>query len=289
LITNRLVQGGKVAQRSFVVQLLVGFVELFVGLFTLSVALIADGVQSFADSGVSLIVWSGLRISKRKPDKRFHFGYHRFETLSSISAAVLMSILGAMMFFVSARELFNPTPITHPSLSMITAIGAAIVSTGLLIYKNRAAKKYNSVALKTDAKNSIKDVLTSITAFVGIALNEYFNLIHTDALAGIIISIFVFTMVYPIIREASLVLVDACENPEIIKDIAETAKKTGQIKRVDSIRIRKTGSYMMGDIAIAVDGNLTVNEAAKIKQELEANIKKEFPDIIEIKVMANPE
>jgi divalent metal cation (Fe/Co/Zn/Cd) transporter len=54
-----LVQGGKVAKRSFFVQLMVGLSEFFMGVFTLSIALIADGIQSFADAGVSLIVWIG--------------------------------------------------------------------------------------------------------------------------------------------------------------------------------------------------------------------------------------
>ena len=91
-----LVQGGKVAKRSFLVQLMVGFSELIIGVFTLSIALVADGIQSFADAGVSLIVWTGLKLSRRKPDKRFHFGYHRVETLSSIAAALFMAIIGGI-------------------------------------------------------------------------------------------------------------------------------------------------------------------------------------------------
>jgi len=57
---NTLVQGGKVARKSFGIQLMVGITEVFMGIFTLSDALIADGIQSFADAGVSLIVWVGL-------------------------------------------------------------------------------------------------------------------------------------------------------------------------------------------------------------------------------------
>jgi len=42
---NTLVQGGKVARKSFAIQLMVGISEVFMGIFTLSVALIADGSQ----------------------------------------------------------------------------------------------------------------------------------------------------------------------------------------------------------------------------------------------------
>jgi len=210
LQSNTFLQGGKVAKRSFIIQVLVGITEVLMGIFTLSVALIADGTQSFADAGVSLIVWIGLQISRKAPDGKFHFGYYRVETFSSIIAALFMAALGVVVLYESYQEFLKPSAIANPEIALIVAFLAATVSSALLIYKRRAAKKYNSLALKTDANNSIKDVLTSITAFVGIALAGYFNIIQTDAIAGIIISLFVFTMVYTIMKEASLVLMDAC-------------------------------------------------------------------------------
>ena len=209
-----LAQGGRVAKRSFLVQLMVGFSEVIIGIFTLSIALIADGIQSFADAGVSLIVWLGLRLSRRAPDKHFHFGYHRVETLSSIVAALFMASIGAFTLYESYREFLNPTPVSNSALALVVAFVAALVSLQLLIYKRRAARKFGSLALKTDASNSIKDVLTSVIAFIGIALSSFFGVLQTDAIAGIIISIFVFTMVYPILKEASLVLLDAFHSPE---------------------------------------------------------------------------
>ncbi|MGD6933568.1 MAG: cation diffusion facilitator family transporter [Candidatus Bathyarchaeia archaeon] len=282
-------KSGKVAKRSFAVQLIVGFVEVIVGLFTLSVSLIADGVQSFADAGVSLIVWIGLRISRKKPDRRFPLGYNRFETLSSITAAIFMAVLAGILMYSSYQEFLDPTPIVNPELSMAVALGAAAVSSFLLIYKRRAAKKYNSTALRTDATNSIKDVLTSVTAFTGIALSLLFNFNQMDAIAGIVISLFVFTMVYPIIREASLVLMDAFDDPETIQDIEATCKKTKNVKQIHNIRLRKVGSYLIGDAQVILDADLTVREATKIAKEIEDNIKQEFADIIEMKVIINPD
>src|SRR4030067_2877086 len=165
LKSNTLVKGGKVRKKSFIIQMMVGITEVLIGIFTLSVALIADGIQSFADAGVSLIVWVGLRISRRSPDGNFHFGYYRVETFSSIIAAFFMAALGVVVLYESYQEFIKPTVIANAELALVVAFLAAVVSLVLLIYKRRAAKKYDSLALKTDANNSIKDVLTSITAF----------------------------------------------------------------------------------------------------------------------------
>ena len=267
---------------------MVGLVEVVMGIFTLSIALIADGTQSFADAGVSLIVWIGLRISRKAPDRSFHFGYYRFETLSSIIAAIFMASLGIVVLFESYQNLSNPKPVANPEVAMIVALAAASVSAVLLVYKRRAAKKYDSMALKTDATNSIKDVLTSITAFVGIALGTYFGIAQTDAIAGIIISLFVFTMVYTIIKEASLVLLDAFHSPETVAAVESIANTFEQVKSVHNIRLRKVGSYIIGDLHITVDSNMTVKEAAKLSAEIEAKTMKEYSDIIEMNVIVEP-
>jgi cation diffusion facilitator family transporter len=283
-----LVQGGKVAKKSFFVQLMVGLSELTMGMFTLSIALIADGIQSFADAGVSLIVWIGLRLSRKKPDKRFHFGYHRVETLSSIVAALFMITIGGITLYESYIELLSPTAVADPLLALVVASAATAVSSLLLIYKRRAAEKYGSLALKTDASNSIKDVLTSITAFVGIALSSYFNIIQMDAIAGIIISLFVFTMVYPILKEASLVLLDSYHSPETIAAIENIAKSMTQVKQVHSIRMRKLGSYLIGDMHIVLRNDMTVEEAHAIAIQIEERTIKEFDEIIEMNVIIEP-
>jgi cation diffusion facilitator family transporter len=286
---NTLVQGGKVARRSFAIQLMVGISEVLIGMFTLSVALIADGIQSFADAGVSLIVWIGLRISRKAPDGKFHFGYYRVETFSSIIAALFMASLGVVVLYESYQEFVKPTVIVNPELALLVAFLAAAVSSALLIYKRRAAKRYNSLALKTDANNSIKDVLTSVTAFAGIALARYFNIIQTDAIAGIIISLFVFTMVYTIMKEASLVLMDACECSEILTEIENIAISVKQVKQVHSLRMRKIGPYLIGDLHVVVDADLTVRDSGKIAYEIEERVKDEFNEVIEIKVRIDPD
>jgi cation diffusion facilitator family transporter len=283
-----LIQGGKVAKKSFFVQLMVGLSELVMGIFTVSIALIADGIQSFADAGVSLIVWIGLRLSRKKPDKKFHFGYHRVETLSSIVAALFMATIGGITLYQSYREFLSPTAVVDPLLALVVASAATGVSSLLLIYKRRAAEKYGSLALKTDASNSIKDVLTSITAFVGISLSGYFHIPQTDAIAGIIISLFVFTMVYPTLKEASLVLLDSFHSPETIAAIENIANSIIQVKKVHSIRMRKLGSYLIGDMHIVLRNDMTVEEAHAIASQIEDRTIKEFDEIIEMNVIIEP-
>ena len=286
--SGELAKGGTVAEKSFVILVLVGIVEVSVGIFSLSIALVADGVQSFADAVVSLIVWIGLRLSKKAPDGKFHFGYYRVETFSSFVAASIMTVLGAAIIYESYMELLNPTEIVNAELAMVVALMATTIALVIFIFKTRAARKYASLALKTDAFNSVKDVLTSLTAFFAIVFSKYAGIVQTDSVAGIVIAVFVFTVAYSIIKESSLVLMDACSCGDILSDIEGIAKSVKHVKEVHNIRMRKLGPYLVGDMHVVVDGAMSVKEADEIATQIEERVKQEFDEVTEIKIRIEP-
>ena len=286
--STELVKGGEVAEKAFVVSVLVGIVEVLVGVFSLSLALIADGVQSFADAFVSLIVWIGLRLSRKAPDGKFHFGYYRVETFSSVIAAFFLAALGAVILYESYLEFLSPTEIVNAEIGIVVASVATVIAFLLYMYKARAAKRYSSLALKADSVNSIKDVLTSFTAFVSLVLSKYFGLLGTDAIAGVIISLFVFSVSYSIVKEASLVLMDACQCSDILVDIADIARGVKHVRSVHDIRMRKLGPYLMGDMHVVVDPDMTVREADQVATQVEERVRAEFDEITEVKIRIEP-
>jgi cation diffusion facilitator family transporter len=127
-----------------------------------------------------------------------------------------------------------------------------------------------------------------LTAFTGIALSKYLNIRATDSVAGIIIALFVFTVAYSVIKESSLVLMDACQCSDILSDIERIAKSVKHVKGVHDIRMRKLGPYLVGDMHIVVDGDMSVREADQVATRIEEEVKKEFDEVTEIKVRIEP-
>jgi cation diffusion facilitator family transporter len=227
-------------------------------------------------------------LSKKAPDGRFHFGYYRVETFSSVVAAFFMAVLGGIIVYESFQELLNPVEIVNAEIALAVAILASVIALSLLIFKIQGAKKYSSLALKADAFNSVKDVLTSVIASLGIVFNKYFHIAQTDSVAGILIAVFIFTVAYSVIKEASLVLMDACQCENILSDIEEIAKSIQHVREVHDIRMRKLGPYLIGDMHVVVDGDMSVREADRIATQLEEQVKHEFDDVAEIKVRIEP-
>jgi divalent metal cation (Fe/Co/Zn/Cd) transporter len=95
-------------------------------------------------------------------------------------------------------------------------------------------------------------------------------------------------MVYTILKEASLVLLDSFQSPEIVEAIEFIAHQQPKVKSAHDVRLRRLGSYVIGDLHISVEGGMSVNEASGIANQIEAEVKKVFRDIIEMNVIIEP-
>jgi divalent metal cation (Fe/Co/Zn/Cd) transporter len=52
--------------------------------------------------------------------------------------------------------------------------------------------------------------------------------------------------------------------------------------------MRKLGSYLVGDMHIVVDADMSVREADQVATRVEEEVKKEFDGVTEIKVRIEP-
>jgi divalent metal cation (Fe/Co/Zn/Cd) transporter len=71
-------------------------------------------------------------------------------------------------------------------------------------------------------------------------------------------------------------------------DIENIAKDVKNVKEVHDIRMRKLGPYLVGDMHVVVDGDMSVREADQIAILIEEQVKKEFDEVTEIKVRIEP-
>jgi cation diffusion facilitator family transporter len=266
----------------------IGVFELIVALITGSFSLLGDAVDSFSDSATSLIIWLGLRASKRGPDGKYHFGHFRAETLYSMFGAILMTGIGMVILYQSYTSLHVVRELKYGPLAIGTVLVAATISTAMLAYKIRAARKLKLLSMKTEVINSAVDSVTSIAALIGVTLATQLGLIQIDSASGIVISVFIVASSYLIVREASLVLMDACGCQDIREVLKETVLLVPGVKGVRNIRLRKLGSYIAGDIHALVDDEMTLREANEISRNIEDRAKELFDEIHEIIVKLEP-
>jgi cation diffusion facilitator family transporter len=280
LVNEGFREGQRIAKISVVTLISIGIAELITGYISGSVVATADGVDSMSDAMISFIVLIGLRFARRPADRKFQFGYHKVESLAAMVAAIGMIVIGIFIAYHSYEGLIHPNEIKQPILTMIVLAIAGAISLHRAFQMRRIANKYNLLSLKTDAKNSIKDGSASVLGFLSVLLATQFGFLQADAIGGMIIAGFIFSVAYVSLKQSSLILVDAWNNPvstDFMKKLVEQ-KFEGDVT-VRSIKLRQTGMISRAEIHVEMDGKKPLNEVEMVLLNTEKVIKSRMPSM----------
>jgi cation diffusion facilitator family transporter len=280
LVNEGFLAGQRIAKISVVTLISIGVVELLMGHISGSVVATADGVDSMSDAMISFIVLIGLRFARRPADRKFQFGYHKVESFAAMIAAIGMIIIGSFIVYHSYEGLIHPEEIQQPLLTMVVLAIAGGISLHRAFQMRSIANKYNLLSLKTDAKNSIKDGSASVLGFFSVLIATQFGFLQADAIGGLVIAGFIFSVAYVSLKQSSLILVDAWHNPvsaDYIKKLIE--QKFESEVRVRSIKLRQTGIISRAEIHLEMDGNKPLNEVEMYLLNTERVIKSDIPSM----------
>src|SRR5579884_1570887 len=83
--------------------------KIAVGVRANSVAVISDGLESAGDVFASGLVFLGLLIASKPPDKEHPYGHGRFEILTGLAVGALLTIAGALICFRALQDISGAT------------------------------------------------------------------------------------------------------------------------------------------------------------------------------------
>ena len=161
---------------------------IFFGKMANSIALIGFGLDSIMESlsGIVLI-WRLHKHGKISEEEE-----ERVERKAMKFVALTFFFLGAYVLYQSLKKL-AVREIPDPSIpGIILAVVSIIVMPFLSVQKMKIGKQIKSQALIADAKETFACALLSIALLLGLSLNYALGLWQADAVAGLIIVIFLF-------------------------------------------------------------------------------------------------
>jgi len=276
--------GERLAKVSVWTLVALGAIEIAAGQFTGSIGLTADGVDSISDGFVSFLVWLGLRMSRKAPDEKFHFGYHKVETLVAFVTSIGLMGLGGAVLYRSYLAFVEPKPLKLPILALAVLLIAGTISLYRALQMRRIAKTYNLSSLRLDANNAIKDGSASFLVFFTV-LASSFGFHQMDGVGGMAVGAFILVVSYVVLKETTLVLLDAYHNPQLVEEIRRIVESNEGVK-VKDVLLRASGPYVQSEIHIEADSTMTVGRLDEIKSSIENAVKESFTGIQRVVVSA---
>jgi divalent metal cation (Fe/Co/Zn/Cd) transporter len=202
-------------------------------------------------------------------------------------AAIGMIIIGCIIVYHSYEALIHPREIKQPIFTMIVLAAAGAISLHRAFQMRIIANKYDLLSLKTDAKNSIKDGSASVIGFFSVLIASQFGFLQMDAIGGMIIAGYIFSVSYISLKQSSLILVDAWQNPkvtELVKRIVEERFKHENI-RVRSVLLRSSGMVAQAEVHMEIDGNKPLTDVELLSIEIEMAIRSKIPTMERVSVI----
>lgn len=251
--------------------------QLVVGLFAHSTALVADAIHSLSDlvsDGVVLVV---NKHSQAPADAEHPYGHHRFETAASIVIGALLITVGVGMLWTSFTRLQNPDsiPQVHQLALVVAAFG--IVSKELLFrYLLRVAKRVESTMLAANAWHARSDAASSVVVVIGVAANlAGFPL--ADPLAALIVGLIVMRMGWSFFFESFHDLLDRAADEQTEARIRSTIASTPGVLGLHDLKTRKMGDMLWVEVDLEMDGSLTIVQGHEIAAEARRRVMAQEP------------
>ena len=260
------------------------------GFFGNSYALIADAIESTTDIFASILVLLGLKYANRPADENHPYGHGKIEPLITFIVVAFMVAAAILITYESIQNI--KTPHETPELWTLLVLSIVILWKELSYrFVIKRSEETQSSALKADAWHHRSDAITSLTAFVGIAIAIYLGEGYetTDDWAALVAAGIILYNSYLIFRPALGEIMDEHLYHDLIEQIRSIAKTVDGIVDTEKCYIRKTGMIYHVDLHAVVDGTISVREGHYLAHNLQDELKNQIPSLGRVLIHIEPD
>ncbi|RLI25214.1 hypothetical protein DRO57_04585 [Candidatus Bathyarchaeota archaeon] len=284
----RIEEGEKAAKVALTIDGLLSLVKITVGVFSGITMLTADGLHGLADSVTSIATWLGLFLSKRKPTGRFPYGYYKAENLASLLVSTFILYTSYEVLLDGFETFFKPEPISMPFEATIVALSSALISSLLFLYLKKVALRIGSQSISAIAKEKMVDVLFAVSVVIGILLVVYTEMFYVEGVLTTVISIPVFYTGLLIMKDAVYALMDVSPSKTVEEKVMQAIGSVEGVIGFRDLKLRKSGSFLFGEVIIKVKPGLSVEKAHEVADKLEKAIKSKVRELEYITIHVEP-
>ncbi|MBN1117473.1 MAG: cation transporter [Bacteroidales bacterium] len=268
---------------------ILALLKLFTGFFADSLAVLADGIDSSSDVLTSVITLYIASLLAKPPSIKFPYGYAKAETNATSALSFIIFVAGIQLGITALKKLISGDIPEMPDKFAIVIMFISISGKLFLAWQqNFVGRKVKSSMLIANAKNMQNDVLISSAVLVGLICTYVFKLPILDAIAALLVSMWIVWVAVKIFLETNLELMDGNVDKVVYEKVFRITESVTGVSNPHRMRIRKIGPKKMISVDIEVDGNKTISEGHRIAHDVEDTLKRELDDVFDVVIHIEP-
>jgi len=253
-----------------------GFVKIFVGTATSSVAITADAVNNLSDAGASVVTLVGFSLANRKSDAEHPFGHARYEYMTGAIVSALVIVVGVMLIRGAWEEVINPTPIITDNIVIVLLIILTLAKLWLFRFNIKLSKLIDSASLKATGIDSRNDAIISTSTLIVILLFKYAG-INIDALVAVAVGCFIIYSGLKMIRETVDPLLGQTPDSDTIREIANFVLDHEGVLGIHDLIVHDYGpGNVFASVHIEVDSREDIFRSHELVDDIETEAYKKL-------------
>jgi cation diffusion facilitator family transporter len=252
--------------------------KLGVGLATHSLGLLSEALHSGTDLVAALLTFFAVGYAIRPADRGHHYGHGKAEHLSALAeATILVAATGAIIWNAVARLTGSSGSQVDPAWYAFVVLGVVIaIDVTRSIVSWRAAERFSSAALQSNAIHFGSDLVGSVAVLVGLALARAG---HPDAdpIAALVVAVIVLSAAARLIRRNIDVLMDRApaEATAAARQAIERSVPSVSLRR---LRLRQAAGRHFVDVVIGVPPGAAVAQGHAAADDVEDAVRRALPE-----------
>jgi cobalt-zinc-cadmium efflux system protein len=229
-------------------------IELIGGLWSGSLALLADAGHMATDSAALLFALAANIIARRPVSDRHSFGLARVEVVAAFVNALAMLGVVVWIFVEAIDRLTNPVPVKGLGVFVIAGVGLLInVAVAWALSRERA-----NVNTRAALIHVMGDLLGSVAAIAAGLVIYFGGPLMADPLLSMFVAALILRSTFGVLRETTLVLLDSVPAGVDYNKVGAALARIPGVKSVHDLHV-----WAMVPGRSALSAHLLVDDVAR--------------------------
>ena len=208
-------------------------IELAGGLWSGSLALLADAGHMATDSAALLFALAANIIARRPVSDRHSFGLARVEVVAAFVNALAMLLVVGWIFFEAFERIGTPVPVKGGAVFVIAGVGLAInIAVAWTLSRDR-----ENVNTRAALIHVLGDLLGSVAAIVAGVVIFFGGPLLVDPLLSMLVGGLILRSTVGVLRETTLVLLDSVPQGVDYQRVGRTLAEVPGIVSVHDLHV----------------------------------------------------
>lgn len=237
--------------------------ELAGGFISNSVAIMSDALHDLGDSLAILLAMFLEKISVRKRDDNYSYGYKRFSLLSAVISSLIVAAGSLFIIFEAVQRVFNPEE-TNSAIMFLMAIAGIVIN--YMGYRRLESSERNQRAIKL---HLLEDILGWVSVLVASVVIYFTKLTVIDPAISIAIALFILYKAILNIKEFVKIFLQAVPEDVESSSVLDEVRKIEGIRSVHDFHLwTMDGNYNVLTLHVVIERETDPEHIIRIRKQI---------------------